>query len=87
MQSDVKEIIKVYEDGSRNPVPHGVVIEFLGDNIQIDFFNVSNDALLRRTLGLIQAIDNMGLGEDFDKLIEYYSSKGSGADEGLQDNT
>lgn len=89
-QTDVKEIIRVREDGSQDKLEHGAAIEINGDDIHMEFVDIKPVDILRLAIGLMEAVQQMGFGKALDRMIDHYcgeNSEGADVDAGLQVNT
>lgn len=89
-QADVKEIIRVREDGTQDKVEHGAVIEINGDDIHMAFVDVKPVDIVRLAIGLVEATRQMGLSEALDMMVNHYygeEPEGVDADAGLQADT
>lgn len=59
--SEVKKVIKVFEDGAYEDVEHGVLIECNGDDFNLQFMDVSPMNMCRAAIGLVEGIKSLDL--------------------------
>lgn len=84
MQTEVKEIIKVMDDGTQHKVEHGAVIEMQDDEINMAFVDVKPVDIVSLAIGLVEAVRQMGLGEALDKMTDFYYGEERGTDAGTE---
>lgn len=84
MQTEVKEIIKVMDDGTQHKVEHGTVIEMQGDDINMAFVDVKPVDIVELAIGLVEAVRQLGLGEALKKAIDFYYGEEEDADAGTE---
>lgn len=80
-RAEMKEIVIKREDGTEEIFNKGLVMYFEGDDISIDMANFKPIDLCRALIGLSVTVDQMGLREDLNILIEYYNKKSEEAQE------
>lgn len=73
--SEVKKIIKVFEDGAYEDVEHGVLIGCNGDDFNLQFMNVSPMDMCRAAIGLVEGIKKLGLEKLMDELSSFYADE------------
>lgn len=74
-RAEMKEIVIKREDGTEEIFNKGLVMYFNGDDISIDMANFKPIDLCRALIGLSVTVDQMGLREELNALIEYYNQQ------------
>lgn len=73
--SEVKKVIKVFEDGAYEDVEHGVLIGCNGDDFNLQFMDVSPMDMCRAAIGLVEGIKKLGLEKLMDELSSFYADE------------
>lgn len=59
MKADVKEIIRVRDDGTKDRVEHGGVFELQGEDLSISFVGLEALDIIKVTAGLVKTVQKM----------------------------
>lgn len=87
-QSSVEKVICVDESGQEKELIPCMVISCNGDDFSVDVVGMKPVDMVRSTIGLVEALRKLGLGEALDQMTEYFygDQKECVADEGLSCN-
>ena len=83
-QTELKEIIKVMDDGTQGRVEHGAVIEIQDDSIGIECLNIMPVDVVRVAIGILKVVHEMGMDEVLKQMYGYCFEEG-GADGGTEE--
>ncbi len=70
--SELKKVIKVFEDGTQEEVENGIVIGCKGDDFNIQFMDVTPQDMCRSAIGLVEGLKKLGLGNLMDDMVSFY---------------
>lgn len=74
-KADVREITVARDDGTHEKVEHGAVVEMEGDDIGISFVNMPPLDIVRLAIGVVKAVQHMGMGEVLNQMVSYYGEE------------
>ena len=69
-EKDVNLIKVYYDDGSVKEITSDGAVEFVGDRAMMDMLSFSQADIFLLTFGMMTAIDQLGLSEEFEKYTE-----------------
>ncbi len=81
---EVKEIIRVMDDGTQDKVDHGAVIDIQGDGLNIECLNIMPVDVVRIAIGIVKVVHEMGMDEVLKQMYGYCFEEG-GADGGAEE--
>ncbi|MCM1161520.1 MAG: hypothetical protein NC412_09880 [Roseburia sp.] len=70
---EVKEIIRVMDDGTQDKVEHGAVIEISGDTLNIECLNIMPVDVVRIAIGMLKAVYEFEMDDLLKEMYGYYS--------------
>lgn len=71
-QSSVEKVICVDESGQEKELNPCMVISCNGDDFSVDVVGMKPVDMVRSTIGLVEALRKLGLGEALDQMKEYF---------------
>lgn len=68
---EVREIIRVMDDGTQDKMDHGAVIDIQNDSLNINCLNIMPVDVVRIAIGIVKVVHEMGMDDVMKQMYDY----------------